>query len=96
MEDSCRSGTGGKAQGEVHFHVYLPKHHEISAIRYMRKNLGGTSALPNVLGNVAEVGETGVYPGRLIFGSFRGLAPKFEKQREDTGGEVVSSCQLSL
>ena len=62
MEDSRRLGTGG--QGEVQFRVYLPEHHKISAIRYMVKTLGGTSALPNVVGNASEVGETRVYPGR--------------------------------
>ena len=63
MEDSRRPGTSGKAQGEVQFLVYLPEHHEISAIRYMGKNMGGTSALPNDVGNASEVGETWVYPG---------------------------------
>ena len=64
MEDPRRPGTGEKAQGEVQFLVYLFEHHKISAIRYMGKNLGGTSALPNVVGNASEVGETWVYPGR--------------------------------
>ena len=64
MEDSRRPGAGGEVQGEVQFLVYLSKHHEISAFRYMGKNLGGASTLPNVVGNTSEVGETWVYPGR--------------------------------
>ena len=64
MEDPPSPGTDGKAQGEVQFFVYFPEHDEISAIRYMGENLGGTSTLPNVVGNASEVGETCVNPGR--------------------------------
>ena len=64
MEDPGRPGTGGIAQGEVQLVIYLPKDEKISAIQYMEENLGGSSALPNVVGTASKVGETRVYSGR--------------------------------
>ena len=62
----------------------------------MGKDLGGASALPNVMVDARQVGEARVYSGRRIPGDLLGLTLKIERQWGDWGGEVVSDCHLSL
>ena len=61
----------------------------------MGKDLGGASALPNVMGDARQVVEARFYSRRQIPGVLPGLTLKIELQWGYWGGEVVSDCHLS-